>query len=110
MYKSSHPEVFCKKGVLRNFTKFTRKHLSLNVFFNKVAGLHPVAILKKTLWRSCFEEHVFIEQLRASAFKYNVAFKEIFSLTELKGTLLDNAFYCKPIFLCRNSISMFFEM
>ena len=25
--RSSHPEVFCKKGVLRNFAKFTEKHL-----------------------------------------------------------------------------------
>ena len=25
--RSSRPEVFCKKGVLGNFAKFTRKHL-----------------------------------------------------------------------------------
>ena len=25
--RSSRPEVFCKKGVLENVTKFTRKHL-----------------------------------------------------------------------------------
>ena len=25
--RSSRPEVFCKKGVLKNFTKFTGKHL-----------------------------------------------------------------------------------
>ena len=37
--KSSRPEVFCKKGVLRNFTKFTGKHLRQSLFFNKVAGL-----------------------------------------------------------------------
>ena len=24
--RSSRPEVFCKKGVLRNFAKFTEKH------------------------------------------------------------------------------------
>ena len=33
------PEVFCKKGVLRNFAKFTGKHLCQILFFNKVAGL-----------------------------------------------------------------------
>ena len=27
IYRSSRPEVFCKKGVLRNFAKFTGKHL-----------------------------------------------------------------------------------
>ena len=29
----------CKKGALRNFAKFTRKHLCQNLFFNKNAGL-----------------------------------------------------------------------
>ena len=37
--RSSCPEVFCKKVVLRNFAKFTGKHLCQSVFFNKVAGL-----------------------------------------------------------------------
>ena len=37
--KSSRPEVFCKKGVLRNFAKFTGKYLCQSLFFNKVAGL-----------------------------------------------------------------------
>ena len=32
------PEVFCKKGVLRNLAKFTGKHLCQSLFFNKVAG------------------------------------------------------------------------
>ena len=36
--RSSCPKVFCKKGVLNNFTKFTGKHLCQNLFFNKVAG------------------------------------------------------------------------
>ena len=36
--RSSGPEVFCKKGVLRNFTKFTGKHLCQSLFFNKVVG------------------------------------------------------------------------
>ena len=32
--RSSRPEVFCKKGVLRNFAKFTEKHLCQGLFFN----------------------------------------------------------------------------
>ena len=43
-----------KKGVLENFTKFTRKHVRQIMFFNKVAGLKPAALLKKRLWRRCF--------------------------------------------------------
>ena len=31
-FRSSRPEVFCKKGVLRNFVKFTGKHLHQRLF------------------------------------------------------------------------------
>ena len=48
-YRSSRPEVFCKKGVLRNFTKFTGKRLCQSLFFNKVAGLWAATLLKKRL-------------------------------------------------------------
>ena len=34
--QNSRPEVFCKKGVPRSFTKFTEKHLCQSLFFNKV--------------------------------------------------------------------------
>ena len=37
-YRSSRPEVLCKKDVLGNFAKFTGKHLYQSFFFNKVAG------------------------------------------------------------------------
>ena len=37
--RNSRPKVFCKKGVPRNFAKFTVKHLCQNLFFNKIAGL-----------------------------------------------------------------------
>ena len=39
LFRSSRPEVFCRKGVLRNFAKFTGKHLCQNLVFNKVAGV-----------------------------------------------------------------------
>ena len=42
-YRSSHPQVFCEKGVLGNFTKFIGKHLCQSLFFNKVACLRPQA-------------------------------------------------------------------
>ena len=35
--RSSHPEVFCKKGVLRNFAKFTGKYLCQSLFFQKLS-------------------------------------------------------------------------
>ena len=37
--RSSHRRCSVKKGVLRNFAKFTGKDLCQSLFFNKVAGL-----------------------------------------------------------------------
>ena len=47
------PEVAYRKGVLRNFVKFTGKHLCRSLVLNKVAGLRPVTLLKKRLWHRC---------------------------------------------------------
>ena len=40
MEAASHQRCSVRKCVLRNFTKFTGKHLCPSLFFNKVAGLH----------------------------------------------------------------------
>ena len=47
-------EVFFKKNVLKNFAKFTGKHLCQSLFCNKVAGCQPANLLKKRLWHWCF--------------------------------------------------------
>ena len=57
--RSSRPEVFCKKGVLRNLTKFTEKHLCQSLLYNKVAGMR--------LWHRCFLVN-FVKFLRSSFF------------------------------------------
>ena len=44
--RSSRPEVFYKKGVLRNFTKLTGKQLC--------QSLRPATLSKKRLWHKCF--------------------------------------------------------
>ena len=54
LLRSSRSEVFCKKGVVRNFEKFIGKHLCQSLLFNKVAGLRPASLLKKRLWHWCF--------------------------------------------------------
>ena len=58
-----------KKGVLRNFTKFTRKHLPLSLFFNKETLEH--------LWTTASTATV--EQL--SGFKF---FKKCFNFNRKK--------------------------
>ena len=60
-------EVFYKKGVPRNFAKFTRKHQCQCLFFNKDAGLSPATLLKKRLWHSCFPVN-FVKFLRTPFF------------------------------------------
>ena len=53
--RGSHLEVFCKKGALKNFAKFTGKHLFQSLFFfTKVADLRPATLFKKRLWHRCF--------------------------------------------------------
>ena len=64
-FRSSLPEALCKKGVLRNFTKLTGKHLCQRLFFNKAAGLRPATLLKKTLWHRCFPVN-FVKFLRTT--------------------------------------------
>ena len=46
-HQNQPPKVFCKKGVLRNFAKFTGKHLCQSLFFNKVAGMRLLLHAKK---------------------------------------------------------------
>ena len=54
IFRSSRLEVFCRKGVLRNFAKFIGKHLCQSFFFDKVAGLRSATLLKKRLWHRFF--------------------------------------------------------
>ena len=44
-YRSSGPGVSYKNGVLKNFAKFTGKHLQ-SFYFNNVVGLRSAALLK----------------------------------------------------------------
>ena len=72
LYRSSRPDVFCKKDVLRNFGKFTGKHLLCqSLYYNKVAD-QSCNFIKYRLWHRCFpvnfikflRTHFFREQLR----------------------------------------------
>ena len=50
-FQKQPPEVFCKKkGVLRNFAKFTGKHLCQG----HLCKAAPATLLKKRLWHRCF--------------------------------------------------------
>ena len=49
--RSSRLQVFCKVGVLTNFIE---KPLCQSYSFNKVAGLYPITLLKKTIQHRYF--------------------------------------------------------
>ena len=69
------PEVIYKKGVLKNFAKFTGKHLYQSLCFNKIADLMPATLLKKRIWHRCvfvsfanFYEPLFIQNTSDGGF------------------------------------------
>ena len=73
-YRSNRPEVFCKKGILKNFAKILGKHLCQSLFFNRVAGGAGNIILKEPPAQvfSCefsenFKNTYFVEHLRTAA-------------------------------------------
>ena len=41
MFRDSHLKLFYKESMLKNFAKFFRKTLAIEVFFSKTAGLQP---------------------------------------------------------------------
>ena len=58
-HRSSHRKCSVKKSVLRNFAKFTGKHLCQSLFFNNVAGLRPATLLKKETLAQVFSSEFF---------------------------------------------------
>ena len=51
--RSSHQRCSIQEGVLKNFSKFTEKHL-VRVFLLTKLQLKPGTLLKKRLWHRCF--------------------------------------------------------
>ena len=69
MFKQKQPsEGFFKKGVMRNFAEFTRKHICQNLFFDKVNLCRSVTSLKTSLKRRCFLEN-FVKFVRTPFLK-----------------------------------------
>ena len=76
-FRSSRPEMLCKKAVLRVFLKFTRKHLCQSLFIAKVAGQGRQLYLKRDPISWCFlwilrnlEEHLFLWNTTCGCFQF----------------------------------------
>ena len=99
------PDMFRKKVVLRNFKKFTGKHLCQSLFFNNVAGLRPQAcnfIKKETVAQvfSCEFCEIFMNTflyrtpLGAASDKSTFIF-QIWKLLQLNFTKIIKSGFCQ---------------
>ena len=112
-------EVFCEKGVPRNFTKLTGKYLCESPFFNNVAGLtkwsntlkqfisilltnclsvfdhfvRPATLLRKRLWHSSFPVN-FVKFLRTPFFIEHLGRLLLWLVFTFKMHLLIWKIYC----------------
>ena len=57
--RNGSSEVFQRIDLLKNFTKFSGKHLCQNLFLNEVPTWRIATLLKQKLRHSCFQEHLF---------------------------------------------------
>ena len=62
---------FVRKGVFRNFAKFTGKHLCQSLLFNKIAGLKPATLSKMRLQHRYFSAD--IAKILRTAFFYGIS-------------------------------------
>ena len=106
-YNNCRPEVFSKKGVLKNFTKFTGKHLRQSLFFNKVPSLRLqlliyAFILPKSHNSKSISQDVHLQNLK---FQFRVTYKRVY--TALKVALL-RIIITIVVFLNSNKITAMF--
>ena len=95
--RRSRCEVFCKKGVPKNFKKITRKHLCWSLFFNKVAGLRPETLLKKRVQQRCFPVN-FVKFFKNTFFKEHLWWLLLYKRFIFVNFLSRKKFWNKSIF------------
>ena len=52
--RSSHSDLFCKKGALKYLVKLTEEHVTGAFFKKKVSGCRPATLFKKRLMHRFF--------------------------------------------------------
>ena len=88
--------MFSKKGVIRNFTKFTGKLLCQSLFFNKVSGLKPYQ--KMRLWHRFFPVD-FVKLLRTPLLTKHLRWLPLENICTLQMT--EQKYSAKNFFVCQ---------
>ena len=89
--RSIRPDVFCKKGVLKNFITFTGKYKCQSLFFNKVTGLSHRCFC---WFCKYFKNTFFTEHLRATvSLMWSLHNSFLFILIFLKAPLFVLSFF-----------------
>ena len=110
-FRSSHQKCSMKKGIPRNFTKFTGKRLCQSLFLNKVVGLSCRPIKRETLAQGFSCE--FCESSKNTFFTEHDCFRALWRLaTENPYRSAWKTFAVGKsvsIIVCRNILSNFRE-
>ena len=104
-FRSSRPEAFCKKSVLKNFAKFIGKHLFQRIFFNKALACNFIKKESRAEVFSCefcaiSKNILFTEHLRWLFLKIeplHLYFSK-FLITQLAGYSVEQLFWRISIF------------
>ena len=89
----SHPDVLCKKGVLRNFSKFTEKHQWLSPLVNKFPSLRLGYLLG----------HCSLVLLGPNCLKSEIIYNKIFSCTKYDYVCIMKCMYVCMYLLVRDA-------
>ena len=101
IFRSSRPDVFCKKGVLRNLAKFIGKHLCQGLFFNKAAGLSPekealAQVFSCEFCKISKNTHLFHRTPLVAASVYLIYIWKLYAITIKKSCTFANLLMGKP--------------
>ena len=113
-FQKNPPGVLWKKVFLEISQNFTGKHLCESLFFNKVAGLGPSTLFKKSLWHRCFpvnfEKFLKTPFLQNTSGRLFLTFEGSLNLTNLKlGWINHNYCIFKNVFIHFSRLRFFLK-
>ena len=116
--RSSRPEVFCKKNVLRNFIKFTGKHLRQSLLIKKVYKFIEKETLAQLFWQDSGADSGFpvnfVKFLRTTFLTKNLWWLLLFyhnnSPKIHKDHLYCKLFFTSKYFLSGNKHCFYFQL